>query len=397
MEKLRAGAEHAGVWSGLELERSGVEWLKAEQLETWSGMKQLRARAEWAGSLDCVEQLRAVTDWAGSIEQLRSRGEWDSFNLVAVAILSRGKCGLSTCTSRYLVAMATADLLVIITDVILYQIHYYYFPRSFLDVTPVCSAVFVLISASTDCSVWFTVIFSLDRFVAICCQKFKFKYCTEKTALLVILTTCILFCLRNIPFYFVYEPGEIIDNVPWFCYDIPNYFTNPAWVGFDWFHKVFNPLFPFILIIMFNSLTVRYILVTSQTRKRLKGQNKVDICKDPEIESRRKSMILLFTISGSFILLWLTNVLDFLYYNITDTDPNNYNDSLYIFRQIGFLLRDLSCCTNTFIYGVTQSKFRRQFKSAVKYAVTSFLPTVDKTNRAVFSLHGTQSFSSGRI
>ncbi|XP_067897432.1 probable G-protein coupled receptor 139 [Heterodontus francisci] len=301
-------------------------------------------------------------------------------NLLAIVILSRGKCGLSTCTTRYLVAMATADLLVIITEVILYRISYYYFPGSFLNITPVCSIIIVLISAATECSVWFTVTFSFDQFVAICCQKLKTKYCTEKTAAVVLATSCIVLCLKNIPFYFIYEAGEIIDNVPWFCHVKPGYYAEPGWVGFDWFRTVFTPLLPFALILLLNALTVRHILVASRVRKGLRGQNKAENHSDPEMESRKKSVILLFTISGSFILLWLLYVIDILYYNITGTDPGDYNDSEYIFRQVGSMLQLLSCCTNTFIYGVTQSKFREQFKSAVKYPLTSIVQLINKQN-----------------
>ncbi|XP_067865129.1 probable G-protein coupled receptor 139, partial [Heterodontus francisci] len=289
-------------------------------------------------------------------------------NLLAIVILSRGKCGLSTCTTRYLVAMATADLLVIITEVILLQINYYYFPVSFLDITPVCSVIHALIRAAIDCSVWFTVTFTFDRFVAICCQKLKTKYCTEKTAAVVLATTCILLCSKNIPIYFRYEPGEIIDNVPWFCYIKQSYYTEPGWVVFRKFVKVLTPLIPFALILLLNALTVRHILVASQVRKGLRGQSKGENHSDPEMDSRRKSVILLFTISGNFILLWLVYVL--YYFGIAyhfDSDSN------YIFKEVGWMLSNLSCCTNTFIYVVTQSKFREQVKSAVKYPVTSII------------------------
>ncbi|XP_048378117.1 probable G-protein coupled receptor 139 isoform X2 [Stegostoma tigrinum] len=37
-------------------------------------------------------------------------------NLIAIVILSRGNCGLSRCISLYMLAMATADLLVIIIN-----------------------------------------------------------------------------------------------------------------------------------------------------------------------------------------------------------------------------------------------------------------------------------------
>ncbi|XP_067836645.1 probable G-protein coupled receptor 139 [Heptranchias perlo] len=107
-------------------------------------------------------------------------------NLVAIVILSRGKCGLSKCITRYLVGMAAADLLVVITDVLMWRIVEIYFPVSFLTITPVCRLILNLSFAVTAASVWFTVVFTFDRFVAICCQKLKTKYCTEKTAAVVI-------------------------------------------------------------------------------------------------------------------------------------------------------------------------------------------------------------------
>ncbi|XP_067865130.1 probable G-protein coupled receptor 139, partial [Heterodontus francisci] len=295
-----------------------------------------------------------------------------------IVILSRGKCGLSTCTTRYLVAMATADLLLIITGVILYRINYYYSLVSFLYITPVCRVNAVLYHAVVDCSVWFTVTFTFDRFVAICCQKLKTKYCTKKTAAVVLATTCILLCLKDIPFYFTLEPREIIDNVPWFCYRKPTYYTDPGWVGFDRFDKVLTPLIPFALILLLNALTVRHILVASRVRKGLRGQSKGENHSDPEMESRRKSVILLFTISGNFILLWLVSVTEFLYYNITGTEHRDYTESEYIFQQAGYMLVTLSCCTNTFIYGATQSKFREQVKNTVKYPVASIIELINK-------------------
>uniref|UniRef100_UPI00398E53A9 probable G-protein coupled receptor 139 n=1 Tax=Pristiophorus japonicus TaxID=55135 RepID=UPI00398E53A9 len=298
-------------------------------------------------------------------------------NLVAIVILSRGKCGLSTCTTRYLVAMAAADLLVVIIEIILRRIKRYYFPVCFLDITPVCRVIYLLMRVATNCSVWFTVTFTFDRFMAICCQKLKTKYCTGRTAAVVLATSCILLSLKNVPFYFALRPGEKVDNVQWFCYTIPGYYTEPGWVGFDWFDKVLTPLLPFAVILLLNALTVRHILVASRVRKGLRGESKGENGSDPEMESRRKSVILLFTISGSFILLWLVTVMEFLYYNITGTSPVDYNYSLYTFRQVGFILQNLSCCTNTFIYGVTQSKFREQLKSVVKYPVTSIIQIIN--------------------
>ncbi|XP_069764698.1 probable G-protein coupled receptor 139 [Narcine bancroftii] len=294
-------------------------------------------------------------------------------NFVAIVILSRGKCGLSPCTTLYLVAMAVADLLTIVTQVILRRINIYYFPWNFLRITPVCSVLFVLRHAARGCSVWFTVTFTFDRYVAICCQKLKNKYCTRKTAVVVLTITGTLVCLKNIPKYFTQEPWVIIDGIPWLCIFKAEYYSKPEWVGFDWFDAVSTPLLPFGLILLFNVLTVKHILVASRVRKGLRGQSKGEKASDPEMENRRKSIILLFTLSGSFVLLWLSYIIDSFFYSITGTTVSDYNSSQYNFRYVGAMLLHLSCCTNTFIYAVTQSKFREQLKNLAKCPVPSII------------------------
>ncbi|XP_067881602.1 probable G-protein coupled receptor 139 [Heterodontus francisci] len=294
-------------------------------------------------------------------------------NLISIVILSKGNCGLSSCTTRYLVAMSTADLLVIITEIILRRINDYYFPLNFLYLTFVCRSHYVLMRAAIDCSVWFAIAFTFDRFVAICCQKLKSKYCTRKTATVVLSTTGILLCLKNIPIYFRFKPFLVIDNVEWFCFNKRSYFTDPRWIGFRMFEKALTPIMPFSLILLLNALTFRHILVNSRVRQRLRVQSKKDNHSDSEMERRRKSMILLFTISGSFIILWLVYVL-YIFRIGHFLDDASY----YLFENVAYMLRNLSCCTNTFIYVAIQSEFREQLKSAVKYPVTSIFKLMHK-------------------
>ncbi|XP_069798566.1 probable G-protein coupled receptor 139 [Narcine bancroftii] len=287
-------------------------------------------------------------------------------NLLTMVVLSRGKCGLSTCATRYLVAMSTADLLVIVTEVILRRIRFRYFPRSFLDITPVRCVNIALASAATDCSVWFTVAFTFDRFVAICCWKLKTKYCTGKTAAAVLPTIGILLCLKNVPFYFTRTPALFIEGVPWFTKMKPSYFTEPGWMAFDWLNSILTPLLPFAGILLLNVLTVRSILAANRVRKGLKGLNKDEKRRDPNLETRRRSVVLLFAVSGSFVLLWLTTVVQFIHYRSTGTG-GRWSESVFILGKVGLILRNVNCCTNTFIYAATQSKFRQQVKEALMY------------------------------
>uniref|UniRef100_UPI00398E9B50 probable G-protein coupled receptor 139 n=1 Tax=Pristiophorus japonicus TaxID=55135 RepID=UPI00398E9B50 len=289
-------------------------------------------------------------------------------NVVTIVILSRGKCGLSRCITRYLVTMAAADLLVIINDVILVRINDYYFPTTFLLITPMCSFGAALVHAVTDISVWLTIAFTFDRFVTICCQNLRTKYCTEKTASLVIGTVCLLFCIKNIPWFFIYVPYYIIDNVPWLCKVKPEYYTVTAWVAFGWINRCLTPLLPIFLILLLNALTVGYIMAASRVRRRLRSSKNVVNHNDPEMENRRKSIILLFAISGNFILLWMAYVIFFLLYQITNHYYfTGFNDPMLIADSTSYMLLLLSCCTNTCIYAVTQTKFRDELKNGLTY------------------------------
>ncbi|XP_055502521.1 probable G-protein coupled receptor 139 [Leucoraja erinacea] len=265
-------------------------------------------------------------------------------NLVAIVILARGECGLSRCITRYLVSMAVTDLLVIITAVILNRLSGIYFPGSLLNITPVCSLSAAVTFAARVCSVWLTVSFTFDRFVAICCQKLKTKYCTERTATVVIITVCLL--------------KKIL-------------YTSPIWRAFDALDRILTPCLPFLLILLLNALTVRHILAASRARERLRAVSKAETQSDPEMESRRKSIVLLFSISGTFILLWMTYVVRFLYVRITnDASFKSFTDPKFLLQEAANMLQLLSSCTNTFIYAAVQSKFRDELKKAAKYPFT---------------------------
>uniref|UniRef100_UPI00398EF098 probable G-protein coupled receptor 139 n=1 Tax=Pristiophorus japonicus TaxID=55135 RepID=UPI00398EF098 len=303
-------------------------------------------------------------------------------NLVAIVILSRGKCGLSKCITRYLVAMAAADLLVIIFDVIFYEINDIYFPYSFLDYTPVCSLIIALVFAAIDCSVWLTVTFTFDRFVAICCQKLRAKYCTERTAAIVITIVFGLSFVENIPIYFENEHLEMIDNVAWFCSVKSSLSTLPIWVAYFFLDITITPFAPFVLVLLLNALTIRHIVRASRARRGLRGNNNSEDHNDPEMENRRRSIILLLAISSCFILLWMVTFVHFICTQFTDIQfmLTDYNDPFAIMEHTGYMLQCLSSCTNTFIYAVAQAKFREELKNIVKYPLSLIVKLVASKN-----------------
>ncbi|XP_069771625.1 probable G-protein coupled receptor 139 [Narcine bancroftii] len=284
-------------------------------------------------------------------------------NLVAIFILRRGKCGLSKCITRYLVAMAAVDFMVVIIEVILKRINNIFLPINILFITPVCTMINVAKLAALDCSVWFTVAFTFDRFVAISCPNLRIKYCTTRTANVVIAVVVTLACLWNVPYYFVFDSKILIDNIPYHCIVTDAYSISPWWAAMEWFSSILNPLVPITLILLLNALTVKHIVKSNKVRRALLSN--VDNPNDPERENRKKSMILLFALSGNFIVLWTPYFIHSLKwkmqnYNYTD---KYYSNPIFIYQQTAFMLQLLSSSTNSCIYGLAQRKFRLELKN----------------------------------
>ncbi|XP_048475368.1 probable G-protein coupled receptor 139 [Rhincodon typus] len=297
-------------------------------------------------------------------------------NLVVIVILARRRCGLSECIIYYVISMAVTDLLVIITAVILHRTFGIYFPFSFLSITPVCSLLVATIYVALDSSVWLTVAFTFDRFIAICCQKLKIKYCTKKTTVQIIGIVPPLACVKNIFMYFICEPVYTVENVPWFCRTKPIFYTSPAWTAYDWIRSILTPCLPFILISLFNALTVRHILASNTTRRKLRTQSIVENQSDPEVEKRQKSIVLLFAISGSFIVLNMLYFVTILYVRIADVryfSDSVFSQTAFNIEEIGYMLQFFSSCTNPFIYAGTQSKFRFELKREASYQLSRFV------------------------
>ncbi|XP_043539091.1 probable G-protein coupled receptor 139 [Chiloscyllium plagiosum] len=292
-------------------------------------------------------------------------------NFVTIIILCRGNCGLSNSVTLYLVAMALSDLLVLAFCVIFGQLAYYHVKSLIYFLTQVCAFNKFLMSAFMDCSVWSTVVFTFDRFVAICHQGFKPKYCTWRTAVNVLATIWVVSILRSIPEYFKYEPIVAIDGQGRGCRERLVFGHLLEWSIYDWLNHFLTPLFPYLLILLLNCLTVKHILLASLARRRLVHQASA-ASSDEEMKSRRKSIVLLFAISAAFILLWLPTVIYFildrvanLYYN-----PANFTHPLAIFYQCSIMLKLLSSCVNTFIYALTQTRFRKELWNGLTFPFT---------------------------
>ncbi|XP_060706624.1 melatonin receptor type 1B-B-like [Hemiscyllium ocellatum] len=265
-------------------------------------------------------------------------------------------------------AMATGDLMVLSFNVIVSQIIRHYFPHSLLSYTTACRLSAFLQGLSLQLSTWFTIAFTFDRFVAICCNKLKGRYCTEKIANMVISVVSALSIMVNVPLPFRYEPNHILNNIQWGCRTVTSYLTSPAWVAHRYLTNISNMFVPIPLLLLLNSLTAHHILVASRARRVLKSSRggAGEMGRDPELKSRRTSIILLFTISGCFVLLSVPITVIHILVGVTHTVTYQGSTSLYLAIRSTFLLLCTSSCTNTCIYALTQRRFREEMMNLLK-------------------------------
>ncbi|XP_038644116.1 probable G-protein coupled receptor 139 [Scyliorhinus canicula] len=262
--------------------------------------------------------------------------------------------------------MATADFMVIVVNVMLNRIVAMYWNYTLWLHTPACRFIMFLSSVTIDTSVWLTVTFTFDRLVAICCQKLKTKYCTDKAAVVVITVVTSLSILKNIPWPFLYS--SYYRSVPLGCRLSTHFFILDIWIAFSWIQQLLTPVIPFFLILFFNIVTIKRILIANGGRMRLRQHSSDRDENDPELMNRRRSIVLLFAVSSSFILLWMTTVTYFMYSRITVTFKRRIEFTIFpVYQEAGIMLQLLSSCTNTAIYTVTQRKFRNLLFKVIKY------------------------------
>uniref|UniRef100_UPI00398F5906 probable G-protein coupled receptor 139 n=1 Tax=Pristiophorus japonicus TaxID=55135 RepID=UPI00398F5906 len=288
-------------------------------------------------------------------------------NLMSIVILSRGTCGLTKGITRYMVTMAIADLMVCVFNITINNILTSHFLDSFLMYTNVCRFSAFIQVFSVQLSVCSTVSFTFDRYVSICCPKLKLNYCTHRTATVVLTIVGVLSFLINIPVYFRYEPYYLVGDIEWGCRTVTEYGSSPAWIAYKWILNLSVTLVPFPFLLLLNSLTARYILIASRARRALKKCSNGDSSSDPEMKNRRTSIILLFSVSGSFIVLWTPVLMIDICFKLTETITWEGPNSLYLAIKITVFLMYTSTCTNTCVYALTQRKFREEIKNIVKY------------------------------
>ncbi|KAM9751501.1 putative G-protein coupled receptor 139 [Menidia menidia] len=287
-------------------------------------------------------------------------------NAVTFLIIWRKNCMLSRSSAFYLMAISVADNLVLIYIVVLELSLKYHQKEPYWSYEPWCNLRDVFNYGAYNASTWLVVLFTVERFISIHTWKIKTKICSPRCAVWTIISTFVITHLYSIPYY--WTNTSVIKNNRTLCIykqEAPTRFIHTL----VWFQTIQAYIVPFSIILTLNGLTLRLISLSNRvhvTAVASSGMKKVR----PLLRSRmRKSVVLLVTISMSFVLLSITRAVTQIILRTTEmyaSDRNDYSLFINVTADTGTMLCLSNAAINMYLYVCTQSKFRQEFLACVR-------------------------------
>lgn len=288
-------------------------------------------------------------------------------NIMSFMIFWRRKCMLSKSTTFYLMAISTADTAVLVFIVVLELSVKYLTVEPFWSWEPWCSLRDIFNYGAFNTSTWLIVAFTTERFLSIT------TYSLRKQAGIpygTLWTICIIFVLSHLlalPYYWAYVSIYDQDLQHWVCIYEPNA-TVQYTLTMVSMQTIVSHIVPFVIIGVLNGLTLHQISLINRVHIICTTGQKVT----PLLRSRkRKSVVLLVTVSMTFVLLSITRAITQLILRTKGWALNrdDYSQSINIVADIGTMLSLSNAAINMYLYACTQSKFRQEVITCVKYSL----------------------------
>ncbi|KAM9429313.1 putative G-protein coupled receptor 139 [Salvelinus alpinus] len=285
-------------------------------------------------------------------------------NIVTFLIFWRRNCMLSKSSTFYLMAISIADTLVLVFIVVLEITVKFCQEEPFWSREPWCRLRDIFSYRAYNTSTWLVVVFTAERFIAIHTWTIKTKLCTPRSALAAITTILLLSHLLAIPYYWSNVSVYDHNQTRWACIyepEGPHGYVH-ALVGAQ---TLVAYVLPFLIILTLNGLTLRQISLSNKVHvvtaaDLTSGAYRVT----PLLRSRkRKSVVLLVTVSMSYVLLSVTRAITQIIIRTTfvyGQDRNDYNLQINVAADIGSMLSLSNAAINTYLYACTQAKFRQK-------------------------------------
>lgn len=268
-------------------------------------------------------------------------------------------------------AISVADSLVLIFIVVIELSLKYHQREPFWSYEPWCNLRDIFTYGAYNASTWLVVVFTVERFIAIHTRALKTKVCTQRCAAWTVTSVFVCSHLFAVPYYF--SNASVLNNNQTKC--IYNHKAPPCFIHtLVWLQTLQSYIIPFLIILTLNGLTLRLISLSNRVHAagHLTSGVKGKIL--PLLRSRRrKSVVLLVTISMSFVLLSVTRATTQILLRTTHMykmDRNDYSVGMNTAADIGTMLCLSNAAANMYLYVCTQGKFRQELFAFVRQMST---------------------------
>uniref|UniRef100_UPI00398E570B probable G-protein coupled receptor 139 n=1 Tax=Pristiophorus japonicus TaxID=55135 RepID=UPI00398E570B len=285
-------------------------------------------------------------------------------NLLTVYTIHCRKCGMSKVARLYLISLAIADTLCLFWGGLIDLSLVWLVDNPFWNSSPWCGLLTVLEYGSVFSSIWIVIVFTLERYLVLRSTRARQHCLQTKVTIRIILSVVLISHLIALPAYWINQSE--LQNLTQHNQTLPHpvciYNDSFYSTAVVWFHTFISGGIPYLLIVLLNCLISQRLYAATRffTQEQLRSINGVTAG-----GLVKKSILILFTVSFTFVLLSLPRFVTYCIlrtaYNTPMHDRNDYSQLINLLADLGIMLQWLNSAINSLLYCAISKRFRREF------------------------------------
>lgn len=279
-------------------------------------------------------------------------------NTMTIFIMTQRR--MRSSTNWYLAALAIFDMSYLVFSFILSLQHYpnihdlnYY---AYWKMWPY---LLTITDSSSNSSVWITVTFTIERYIAVCHPMKGKVICTESRAKKMIIIVFLTSFIITLPTAFEWNIIEVVNaqNITEVRADISDLGLNPYYVSiYYWIVSILFVIIPIILLAVFNAFLIKSVHSSKSQRKTMTRRRETG----DQARQESKITIMLIAVVILFLMCQLPTAVILLYKSFHHVEPFSNED--YLLRGLGNIFNFLvavNAAGNFVLYCLLSQKYRR--------------------------------------
>lgn len=279
-------------------------------------------------------------------------------NTMTIFIMTQRR--MRSSTNWYLAALAIFDMCYLVFSFILSIQHYpHIHDAHFYFYWKLWPYLITFTDASSNSSVWITVTFTIERYIAVCYPMKGKVLCTESRAKKMIIIVFLSSFLITLPTAFEWNIIEVVNSQN--ATEIRAVYSelglNPIYVSvYYWIVSVLFIIIPIILLAVFNAFLIQSVHSSKTQRKTMTRRRETG----EQARQESKITVMLIAVVILFLFCQLPTAVILLYGSFHHVEPGSNED--YLLRGLGNIfnfLVALNAAGNFVVYCLLSQKYRR--------------------------------------